>query len=54
MHICPQEIMQFLQAYEMLKPYTFLVKSFCESCFNGTHKNCEDHAHDSENKEEFD
>ena len=45
MHICPQEIMAFMMAYDMLKPYVGIVKIWCQSCFNGTHKSCEDHSH---------
>ncbi len=46
MHICPQEIMAVMQAVELIRPAIGIVKFWCESCFNGTHKSCEDHAAD--------
>lgn len=46
MHICPQEIMAVMHTVEVLKPALSLVKLWCESCVNGTHKSCEDHAAD--------
>ncbi|WAX21683.1 hypothetical protein [Stenotrophomonas phage RAS14] len=46
MHICPQEIMAVVGLVEHARPLMGLVKMWCESCFNGTHKNCEDHAAD--------
>lgn len=46
MHICPQEIMAVLGIVEHARPLMGLVKMWCESCFNGTHKSCEDHAAD--------
>lgn len=47
MHICPQEIMAVMQAVELIRPAIGIVKFWCESCFNGTHKSCEDHAADA-------
>ncbi len=47
MHICPQEIMAVMQAFEILRPTIGMVKYWCESCFNGTHKSCEEHALDN-------
>lgn len=46
MHICPQEIMAVIGALDALRPALSMVKFWCESCFNGTHKSCEDHAAD--------
>ena len=46
MHICPQEIVQIIQVCESLRPLMGAVKFWCESCFNGTHKSCDDHAAD--------
>jgi len=46
MHICPQEVMAVIQAIDLIRPTIGIVKFWCESCFNGTHKSCEDHAAD--------
>lgn len=42
-HICPQEIMAFLMAWDSLKGLTPMVGIWCKSCLDGTHKSCEDH-----------
>ncbi|QDJ96447.1 hypothetical protein Xoosp13_261 [Xanthomonas phage Xoo-sp13] len=47
MHICPQEIMAVVGAIDILRPTLWMVKHWCESCFNGTHKSCEDHQADT-------
>lgn len=44
MHICPQEIMAVMQAVEILRPAIGILQLWCQSCFDGTHKSCADHA----------
>lgn len=44
MHICPQEIMAVFSLIEQTRPLIGMVKHWCELCFNGTHKSCDDHA----------
>lgn len=46
MHICPQEVMMVFHSIEMVRPLLPLVKMWCASCFDGTHKSCDDHAVD--------
>lgn len=48
MHICPQEIMMIIGAIDTLRPGLGLIKHWCKSCVNGTHKSCEDHARDTQ------
>jgi hypothetical protein len=38
--------MAVIQAIDLIRPTIGIVKFWCESCFNGTHKSCEDHAAD--------
>jgi hypothetical protein len=52
MHICPQEIIAFMTAYDFLKPYVGFVCVWCEQCLDGTHKNCEDHKQSSTKESE--
>lgn len=47
MHICPQEVMLVLGAVGLLKTSAPLIKHWCESCLNGTHKSCEEHRADT-------
>lgn len=51
MHICPQEIMAAMTAVTALRPALRLVKYWCASCFDGTHKSCDDHASDKTSPE---
>lgn len=43
MHICPQEIMAVVGAFDMLRPALVIAKMWCEACFSGVHKSCDDH-----------
>lgn len=52
MHICPQEVIAVIQSVEYAKPLLSMVKYWCMSCFDGTHKSCEDHAADVKRKED--
>lgn len=47
MHICPQEIIGFMMAFESLKPAIGMVGYWCKACVDGLHKSCEDHAADT-------
>lgn len=33
-------------AIEIMRPALLIAKVWCEACFTGVHKNCEDHAKD--------
>lgn len=46
MHICPQEVMAALAFIGAAKPAYGVIKHWCVSCYNGTHKSCDDHAAD--------
>ena len=46
MHICPQEIMAAATAIGALKYIGPMIKHWCQSCVDGTHKSCEDHTAD--------
>lgn len=44
--------MVVLGAVGLLKTAAPMLKHWCESCFNGTHKSCEDHKADETNSHE--
>lgn len=43
MHICPQEIMAIVGAVDILRPALIIARAWCEACYTGAHKSCEDH-----------